>query len=377
MNRLFILGNGFDKAHGLPTSYSEFLAHYIKQCIHSASTQGARSYFDDDVLSLELSKFMRQEYMNEIDNCSNLKDLRQVFGNMTKQVSIGKPTIINLNWKNKFLERIYLTSKDLLWVDIEQAYFERYLIGYDKYKKSPYDRILKNFVREIVTLNSEISNVKSLLGEYLLKNIQNIITEDNLDTKPFDLLFSKKILMNDYLPGVLSAKKDEEPAYTMFLNFNYTPLISRYIKPNEKVSINNIHGELGSDSNPMVFGYGDELEENFQGIENLNENLLLENFKSYSYHETTNYRDMLSFLENGPFEVNLIGHSCGISDRTLLSYMFQHENCKLIKPYHYGGKDGYRQLVMNISRHFTDKSLQRSRVLPFDPANECPQVEFF
>ena len=33
MNTLYIIGNGFDLAHGLKTSYSDFLLWYLKQCV--------------------------------------------------------------------------------------------------------------------------------------------------------------------------------------------------------------------------------------------------------------------------------------------------------------------------------------------------------
>lgn len=31
MNKLFIIGNGFDMAHGLPTSYNDFREYLIKE----------------------------------------------------------------------------------------------------------------------------------------------------------------------------------------------------------------------------------------------------------------------------------------------------------------------------------------------------------
>ena len=34
MNRLIIIGNGFDLAHGLKTSYHDFILHYLKDTEH-------------------------------------------------------------------------------------------------------------------------------------------------------------------------------------------------------------------------------------------------------------------------------------------------------------------------------------------------------
>jgi len=38
MNKLIMLGNGFDLAHGLKTSYNDFILWYIKQCFSAALT---------------------------------------------------------------------------------------------------------------------------------------------------------------------------------------------------------------------------------------------------------------------------------------------------------------------------------------------------
>lgn len=45
MNRLVIIGNGFDLAHGLPTSYKDFIDDYWKGVTNSSH--------DDDFVSFE------------------------------------------------------------------------------------------------------------------------------------------------------------------------------------------------------------------------------------------------------------------------------------------------------------------------------------
>ena len=82
--------------------------------------------------------------------------------------------------------------------------------------------------------------------------------------------------------------------------------------------------------------------------------------------EAPNYRKVLSFIESEPFQVLIMGHSCGNSDRTLLNTIFEHKNCVSIKPYYYqkeDGTDNYIEIVQNISRNFTDMKLMRDRVV--------------
>ena len=67
----------------------------------------------------------------------------------------------------------------------------------------------------------------------------------------------------------------------------------------------------------------------------------------------------------GPFQILIMGHSCGNSDRTLLNTLFEHRNCISIKPYFHQineYEDNYLELVQNISRNFTDMKLMRDRV---------------
>ena len=87
---------------------------------------------------------------------------------------------------------------------------------------------------------------------------------------------------------------------------------------------------------------------------------------------------MLSFIEAEPFQVFIMGHSCGNSDRTLLNTLFEHPNCVSIKPYYYvkdDGSDTYLDIVQNISRNFTDMKKMRDRVVNKIYCEPLPQNE--
>ena len=97
-----------------------------------------------------------------------------------------------------------------------------------------------------------------------------------------------------------------------------------------------------------------------------NDNEYLRHIKSFRYTESSNYRKMREFIESGPYQVCIMGHSCGISDRTLLSTLFEHPNCVSIKPYYYrkeDGTDNYFDLVCSIARNISDPRLMRDRVV--------------
>ena len=155
------------------------------------------------------------------------------------------------------------------------------------------------------------------------------------------------------------------PNNIMLLTFNYTHTAKLYLKEGSIFSLNHIHGDLDNPSS-VIFGYGDELDSDYKKIVNKNDNRLLGNIKSIKYLEADNYRKVLSFIESEPYQILIMGHSCGNSDRTLLNTLFEHKNCVSIKPYfHQIDKehDDYIKIVQNISRNFTDMKLMRDRVV--------------
>ena len=152
------------------------------------------------------------------------------------------------------------------------------------------------------------------------------------------------------------------------LNFNYTKTTSLYCVGTEIEEIH-IHGSLKEPEN-IIFGYGDELDKDYKEIVDKNDNELLKYTKSVRYLETMNYRRLQEFLESDYFQVYIMGHSCGNSDRTLLNTIFEHKNCVSIKPFYHEWeengekKNNYLDIVQNIYRNFTNLNLYRDRVVP-------------
>lgn len=123
----------------------------------------------------------------------------------------------------------------------------------------------------------------------------------------------------------------------------------------------NIHGEVNSTENPIIFGYGDEMDKNFKDLENRDENDFLDNMKSFGYFQTDNYKKLLKFIDakEGDYKVHTIGHSLGLSDRLLLNTIFEHKNCKEIEIHfhtwvdeNHEQRNDFFHLAKNLSRHF-------------------------
>ncbi len=371
MNRLVIIGNGFDLAHGLKTSYMDFINWYWEQRVLSFSGNSG-SVSKDELCEIHIvnTKHFSSWYLYSYSN-SYFKTIDGHLRCPAKDI-IDELRKDEQNFKfvySPFFALIMKSIENKGWVDIENAYYYQLKLLAGKF----------NFEQKIKDLNVQLSYLKDLLIKYLgtqccanRKIAYLPLMTDKIKLKDISTSDAKKVC--DDL-GIITVSENEvinensvvleglEPRQIMLLNFNYTDTVELY--NNEKIIYNYIHGNL-SNPNNIIFGYGDELDKDFKDIEDKNSNELLNNVKSVKYLETSRYREMLEFVESAPFQVYIMGHSCGNSDRTLLNTIFEHENCVSIKPFYHireNKTDNFLELVQNISRNFTDKKLFRARVV--------------
>ena len=55
--------------------------------------------------------------------------------------------------------------------------------------------------------------------------------------------------------------------------------------------------ELNNPENPIIFGFGDDVDKRYQEFEDLDDNRYLENFKSIAYSQTDHYKRLM--METG------------------------------------------------------------------------------
>ena len=94
--------------------------------------------------------------------------------------------------------------------------------------------------------------------------------------------------------------------------------------------------------------------------------------------QNSNYKQLLDFIDTNKFQVVILGHSCGLSDRTLLNTIFEHTNCRSIKVYYHqkdDGSDNYTEIIQNISRHFNKKKLMREKIVNKTLCKPLPQIQ--
>lgn len=370
MNRLVIIGNGFDMAHGLKTSYMDFINWYWERRLNAMLTEHA-PISEDCLCKLEIKNTKDCASWSNFFFFHSFRDL------MTREWKYPPIEIVNAIRENtddfsvtysKFFETILQSIETRGWVDIENDY-------YQLLKQCTGNAGRGYSVKE---LNEQLAYLQEKLVEYLRKIGTNLYKKELhnpmiefFDPADFSTEGKKKALENmgledtnlEEIQNNIEEQKKLRPERIMLLSFNYTTTAKMY--GNFNLEFNYIHGEL-EHPEKIIFGYGDELDRHYQDILDRNDNELLKNVKSVKYLETRHYHDMLEFLMSAPFQVLIMGHSCGNSDRTLLNTVFEHENCVSIKPFYHkwdDGSDNYLELVQNISRNFTNMKLFRDRVV--------------
>ena len=340
MNKLVIVGNGFDLAHGLRTRYIDFLLWYLNDAIKNLFTK----YVYNDSL-IEASMHYR------IAKPADLKSIKD-YTSFRKQYHD-----IKFTFKHEFFESLLDKAEIANWVDIESEYYSWLISLFKELEKDGIENH-PNIDQRLNDLNDCFDVIKEKLSEYL-----TIVNKSNME------LDSE--IANHFL-NEFSNEKSLKKSSTMFLNFNYTSTLKLYseILDSVEYTINYIHGKLNDYNNPIIFGYGDEIDSYYEKIERLNSNEFLKNIKSFGYFKTSNYQDLSRFISSGTFRVIIIGHSCGLSDRILLNSIFENKNCNSIKIYYHKRNEkenDFFEKTQELSRHFPSsfKGRMRNLILPF------------
>lgn len=434
MNKLVIVGNGFDLAHNLPTSYKHFIDDFwvslsqnwedelIKNIIEVDSSNNWRYFLDGNFSNFE--EFQKSFEMH-LDH--PMFPIQYDSENHTAYRK-GSPKTVAFRFKNDFFKEVNVKAIEN-WVDIENEYFiqlkkisKRKISSYIGSREKADKKQEQKNIENVNKLNKEFKEVKKLLKLYLTKSTQDSYKFFNsrisdfqkllrfLEVKPLHLSKSNqnRNFLNEFslvdhnsliefdtklVEAQQSSQINEFLANsnkkTVFLNFNYTDSVYPYVEimktqnygyylPPEEIPI---HGRLKNTLDyEMIFGFGDEMDEDYKFIENLNQNEYLSNFKSFKYARTPYYKKLLDYIDSEKFQVFVMGHSCGLSDRTMLNTIFEHNNCRSIKVFFYEWEnhngermDNFSEIVQNISRHFNNKKLMREKLVNKSLCHPFPQ----
>jgi len=355
MNRLIIIGNGFDLAHGLETSCKHFIIHYFSKVWSKLMNGG----YEDRLIRIDRSS----AYFDKNDlNYSNDTAL-SIFAKIDKNSSSG-PDDAYMVFRSRFFKAIFKKIVNINWADIETEYFNELFDIISKANNRNDDRIgtesFKN--TQIKSLNEDLDYLQGILIEYL-KNEEADFLRNNKAEDSYKDLFNEMIYK-----GERALVNQDYPEKIKFLNFNYTKTLSKYANEDDII---NIHGTLEDEP---IFGFGDDTSEKYAILENEYNNEALKKIKSFKYLDRSEYYKLVNFVNLKEFQVHIYGHSCGVSDRTLFKQIFENINCRTLKIFYHDYKD-FEEKKYEISRHFDSKVEFLNKVISYDYLRTMPQLK--
>jgi hypothetical protein len=318
-NLLIIIGNGFDVAHNLPTTYGQFLEYLLKKIFDNlpstktpVTEEMCEGYFKKSFLE-NRTYFIHErsaEYnFVETIGRTNIDSIQGETADDTLkrrhyEFFMKKENTSSLKFvlSNKFLAKLYI-NKLQYWYEIEKQYFDilltkinPLLLRQSKNQNEPY-------LQQVKDLNKELDFIKDELKNYLKT-----------------LTPAKNSKISTFFEDLV---KESNP---YILNFNYTNTLNLYF---DSKIINHIHGTLNSD---ILFGYGNDFHDKYNDIKDLGLDDLLTNFKTSQYNNSNNYQGFFNdFIDTVPrFDVAVIGHSLGQTDKTILREIFDDPKCEKI-----------------------------------------------
>jgi len=348
MKRVLVIGNGFDLAHGLPTSYADFLNVLKKPNLFKMAIEEAK-----ESTRVNTSKAPWSKYLMNASNisCSNINAMLNY--------------VKNCSWANYFIE---CNAEINGWVDFEHEmipaiqmfqmalrssveinYFGGRRAAIFKTKNPDMIRM-----QHLWPLFFEFHGTSETNGEkeYIIAITENY-SDDHygvLKGKLLDDLYRDFRLFVDafctYLKEMASFEQTKNielfsrMEVTDIITFNYTKTHLKYYS-DKRINVYYIHGSI-DDSSSVVMGVNsveNDKKNEFKDYEKSSQRLL-NNVKQ-------KYRDI---AENGGYELHIFGHSLDETDKNILKPLIQKSEHTTVYYVHSETRNGdYFKKIKNLT----------------------------
>lgn len=356
MNNILLIGNGFDLAHGLLTSYNQFLE--VMKNWNDIYREFTWRYYGTTFFN----KYMcNASEMNE----NNIKELNEIMSNNSwvkyfKQCEAEIDGWIDFEKEIlpviKLFETIFSIdnynitgSSTYGQVNIEKKYFNsnqiRIINMWDKYLSS----------------SSDIVSIKESYRSYnygiLKKKISKLLSDEfNEFIRSFEIYLLEFVHKTENIQ-LLKQIKDINADYVISFNYTHTEELYGIAKEN----VHHIHGMIREDVNTginnMVLGLNEQENQNMDFIYFVKYFQRIQKASGVKYKEFVNkaHYDSLGQRIEEDYTLHIYGHSLDETDEDILKYVIgdKDENGKLdLKPkkviiYYYDSFD-YEQKVINL-----------------------------
>lgn len=362
MRDILVIGNGFDLAHGLPTSYNDFL--YLMKNWVSFHTM-----YESVKIGYDINK--NEEFYKYLTNACDMND---------KNIQLLGKIIENNSWVKYYCK---CEAEIDGWIDFEREIYPNInlfgkVVSQTRYLKITHGTIdTEIYISRSLFDDNELSTVK-LWNEYFKVDDTSIIVQSKYVSRQYGIL-KKKILdslrqsfdefinaFEIYLYEIVYRKenipvfdqiKKINPQYVV--SFNYTLTEKLYGVKEENV--HHIHGMMREDlsigNNNMVLGVNEQANQNMDFIYFVKYFQRIQKASGVKYKKFVekNIINNAGIIEKDEYKLHIYGHSLDETDGDILKYMIgsigEREqlilNPKQVIIYYYDSFD-YEQKVINL-----------------------------
>ena len=348
--KILLIGNGFDLAHGLPTSYSYFLdfCDKVEKKFNFQSGINEKDYKTNELNDWNIDDSIKSKLYEWDKNTNN--NLNKLFIEIYDNI---KDNI----WINYFLNIRYTLGKN--WIDFESEISNIIQVfecirdnieRRERIQQSERNKVIKlEVVKDFVDISKEIEGLKELDLEDMYTNL-----------KLFDVYIKKMTVDLDRLIRALEIYISE------FIN--KIEVLQKIYGQSNKIEYDYIHGKADITNNVntcnLVLGIDEYLEECDR--DNKLEFLPFKKFYQRIYKSTdSSYMEWVDEIRQNsecPYELYIFGHSLDKTDKDVLELLICNDNVQTKIYYHRKSNDDKKELgklIRNLVRVIGAKELIR------------------
>lgn len=236
IEKLFIIGNGFDMAHDLKTNYL-----YFKKFVYQ------QAYGKDELLESLQSENVIKLYLNKVDEeiLENIEDFQIPKLQMAPDGGELYPDDVDL-YKLLYQLMCQITKSERFWSDFEEKLADFNKVSIDTMDFLDSDGDLNDFL--MANYANELGETLAKYVLYSLKKLFKLWIEETYSEWKDRILTKGNELKSKLLKDTVLKNSD-----AIFINFNYTKTLEDlYRIPEEQVF--HLHGVIGGEG--FVFGHG-------------------------------------------------------------------------------------------------------------------------
>lgn len=378
---ILVVGNGFDLAHGLPTTYEDFLC-FLEILIDLVGSGGASRRrhksvlkmgdIKDEQLKKSLSVFFRDErrkqhiFENLFCNICENNSEDGFCANASQCEWLRKAPENNVLVKNKWVDYLLLIYKEKKfrgehWIDVEFE-IQKVMQFIDEMETVN----VKDGTRHLIYEELDIREIMDVCKNYQasLEEKRKYVGRLESDLNRFNqcleqyMLFINRLKIEKVLPDIKRLNIDK------VLSFNYTNTYERYYGGSRQIEYNYIHGRAGQ--NNIILGFNEYLEAGER-----DKNLLCVHFKKFfqRIYKGTGCSYKSWIVKGEENNVFILGHSLDITDKDIISDIIMNEDVQKTTIF-YHNKESQAKQIMNLIRIIGQDNLTRKT------HTENPQIAF-